>query len=72
MTRVVCLMGIVATYINVFIICVIVSGTHCHLICQKSTNKSDEIHATKWTKLIISSQSKLRQLVDSDIPKIVQ
>ena len=23
---------------------------HCHLICQKSTNKSDEIHATKWTK----------------------
>ena len=33
-------------------------GAHCPLICQKSTNKLDEIHATKWTKLIIASQNK--------------
>ena len=35
-----------------FYIVILLRVTHCHLICQKSTNKSNEIHATKWTKLI--------------------
>ena len=30
---------------------------HCPVICQKSINKSNEIHATKWTKLIRASQN---------------
>ena len=29
------------------------TDTHYQVICQKSTNESDEIYATKWTKLII-------------------